>query len=251
MMLRLAEEMGFKIATLQHVLEGYKVAKEIAAHGAGASTFSDWWGYKVEAADAIPHNAAIMVRKGVLVSVNSDSAEHARRLNTEAAKSVKWGGLTDDEALALVTINPAKQLRIDNRVGSLEVGKDADVVIWNKHPLSTYAIADRVYIDGQMYYDRLVDERRLTDARSEKTRLAAAEGQKAPTTSPQQSQPQPQPKQGGEVQEQSSNGGPNAVDGGTTERGSNAVTRQLTPTTASGTVVAITNARINPITQPV
>ena len=137
MLIRLADEMGFKIATFQHVLEGYKVAKEIAAHGAGASTFSDWWGYKIEAVDAIPYNAAIMVKKGVVVSVNSDSAEHARRLNTEAAKSMKWGGLTEDEAIALVTINPAKQLRIDNRVGSLEVGKDADVVVWNHHPLSS------------------------------------------------------------------------------------------------------------------
>jgi imidazolonepropionase-like amidohydrolase len=135
MLIRLADEFGFKVATFQHVLEGYKVANEIARHGAGASTFSDWWGYKIEAIDAIPQNAALMTRKGVLVSVNSDSAEHARRLNTEAAKSVKWGGLSDDEALALVTINPAKQLRIDNRVGSLEVGKDADVVIWNHHPI--------------------------------------------------------------------------------------------------------------------
>jgi imidazolonepropionase-like amidohydrolase len=148
MLTRLAEEMGFKIATFQHVLEGYKVAKEIAAHGAGASTFSDWWAYKVEAEDAIPHNAAIMTRKGVLVSINSDSAEHARRLNTEAAKTMKWGGLSDDEALALVTINPAKQLRIEKRVGSLEVGKDADLAVWTHHPLSSYAIVDRTYIDG-------------------------------------------------------------------------------------------------------
>ena len=106
MLLRLAEELGFRIATLQHVLEGYKVAKEIAAHGAGASTFADWWGYKIEAVDAIPYNAALMHRKGVLVSINSDSAEHSRRLNHEAAKTMKWGGLNEDEALALVTINP-------------------------------------------------------------------------------------------------------------------------------------------------
>ena len=136
MLIRVADEIGFKVATFQHVLEGYKVAKEIAAHGAGASTFSDWWGYKIEAEDAIPvqrrhHDAS----KGVLVSINSDDAEQARRLNNEAAKTVRYGGLTDDEALATVTINPAKQLRIDNRVGSLEVGKDADVVIWNHHPL--------------------------------------------------------------------------------------------------------------------
>src|SRR5256886_17407608 len=116
-----------------------------------------------------------MTRKGVVVSVNSDSAEHARRLNTEAAKSVKWGGLTDDEALALVTINPARQLRIDNRVGSLEPGKDADLVIWNHHPLSSYAIADRVYIDGHKYYDRLDDQKRLPELARQKETLAAAE----------------------------------------------------------------------------
>ncbi len=137
MMIRVADEMGFKVATFQHVLEGYKVAKEMAAHGAGASTFSDWWGYKIEAEDAIPGNAGLMTHKGVNVSINSDSAEHARRLNTEAAKSVRWGDITDDQAIAMVTINPAQQLRIDNRVGSIEVGKDADLVVWNHHPLST------------------------------------------------------------------------------------------------------------------
>ena len=132
------------------MLEGYKVAKEIAAHGAGASTFSDWWGYKIEASGATPWNAALMTRKGVLVSINSDSAEHSRRLNTEAAKSIKWGGLSDDEALALVTVNPARQLRVADRVGSIEPGKDADLVVWNRHPLSSYAVADRVYIDGTL-----------------------------------------------------------------------------------------------------
>jgi imidazolonepropionase-like amidohydrolase len=168
MMIRVADEMGFKVATFQHVLEGYKVAKEIAAHGAGASTFSDWWGYKIEAEDAIPYNAAIMTRKGVIVSINSDDAEQARRLNNEAAKTVRYGGLSDDEALATVTINPAKQLRIDNRVGSLEVGKDADVVIWNHHPLSTEAIVDRAYIDGVVYYDRLKDLDRIAAIEREK-----------------------------------------------------------------------------------
>lgn len=174
MLIRLADEMGFKIATLQHVLEGYKVAKEIAAHGAGASTFSDWWGYKIEAEDAIPYNAALMQQKGVLVSINSDSAEHARRLNTEAAKTMKWGGLSPDEALALVTINPAKQLRIDKRVGSLEVGKDADVVVWSAHPLSSFAVADRVYIDGILYHDREADARRITELEKEKAALLGA-----------------------------------------------------------------------------
>ena len=114
MLMRLAEEMGFKVATFQHILEGYKVADEMAKHGAGGSTFSDWWAYKIEAEDAIPYNAALMHKRGVLVSINSDSAEHSRRLNTEAAKSMHWGGLTEDEALSFVTINPAKQLKIDS-----------------------------------------------------------------------------------------------------------------------------------------
>ena len=174
MMIRLADEMGFKVATFQHVLEGYKVAKEIAAHGAGASTFSDWWGYKIEAEDAIPGNAGLMTHKGVTVSVNSDSAEHARRLNTEAAKSVRWGDVSDDQAMAMVTLNPAKQLRIDNRVGTLDVGKDADVVIWNNHPLSTFAIVEQTYIDGKVYYDRVTDLARAAEA--VKTRAALSGG---------------------------------------------------------------------------
>jgi imidazolonepropionase-like amidohydrolase len=258
MLLRLADEMGFKVATLQHVLEGYKVADEIAAHGAGASTFSDWWGYKIEAEDAIPYNAALMVRRGVLVSINSDSAEHARRLNTEAAKSIHWGGLSEDEAFALVTINPAKQLRIDNRVGSLEVGKDADVVIWNHHPLSTYAIADRVWIDGTSYYDRLAEERRITDLRKEKTTLAAAEGQRAPTANPQTTSPQPrtgQANQSGVGSRQSGVDLPGlgGVDDSRTadSRLPTPDSRQGPPQASSGGLIAITNAKINPITSAV
>jgi imidazolonepropionase-like amidohydrolase len=228
MLIRLAEEMGFKIATFQHVLEGYKVAKEIAAHGAGASTFSDWWGYKIEADDAIPHNAAIMVRKGVLVSINSDSAEHARRLNTEAAKSVRWGGLNEDEALALVTINPARQLRIDNRVGSLEVGKDADIAVWTHHPLSSYAIADRVYIDGRQYYDRKGEETRLTELQREKAALVAAERGTRGTTNTTSTQ----------------------QDNGDEANGmTNSLTAPLpAPQAAQGPILAITNARIFPVT---
>jgi imidazolonepropionase-like amidohydrolase len=227
MLIRLAEEMGFKIATFQHVLEGYKVADEMAKHGVGGSTFSDWWAYKIEAEDAIPYNAAIMHKRGVLVSINSDSAEHARRLNTEAAKTMHWGGLTEDEALSFVTINPAKQLKIDNRVGSLEAGKDADVVIWNKHPLSTYAIVDRVYIDGTQYYDRTGEERRLTDAGREKGTLSAAEGRTGPSTAPQT----PQPRTAQSPEETFGSVAPPA--------------RQQAP--ASGPVTAITNARIFPI----
>ena len=154
MVLHLADEFGFHIQTLQHVLEGYKVAKEIVAHGTGASTFSDWWAYKVEAYDAIPYNAALMVRKGVLVSLNSDDAELMRHLNTEAAKTMKYGGLNETEALSTITINPAKQLRIDKRVGSIEVGKDADLAIFDGHPLSTLAKVTKVLIDGQVYFDR-------------------------------------------------------------------------------------------------
>lgn len=171
MLIRLAEEFGFKIATFQHVLEGYKVAKEIAAHGAGASTFSDWWAYKVEAYDAIPYNAALMTRKGVVVSLNSDSAELARRLNLEAAKAIKYGGLSEDEALALVTINPAKQLGLDKRVGSIEVGKDADLVIYSGHPLSVYSIVEKVFIDGQVYFDRQADLARRAEIEKEKKEL--------------------------------------------------------------------------------
>ena len=149
MLLRVADDYGFKIRTFQHVLEGYKVAKEIAAHGAGASTFSDWWSYKVEAFDAIPYNAAIMAKKGVLVSLNSDDAELMRHLNSEAGKAMKYGGMSETEALAMVTLNPAKQLGIDNRVGSIDVGKDADLVIYDKFPLSDYAKVQKVLIDGQ------------------------------------------------------------------------------------------------------
>jgi imidazolonepropionase-like amidohydrolase len=154
MMIRIADENGFKVRTFQHVLEGYKVAKEIAAHGAGASTFSDWWSYKVEAFDAIPYNAALMTKKGVVVSINSDDAEQMRHLNLEAGKAMKYGGLTEEEALALVTLNPAKQLGIENRVGSIEVGKDADLVIFDKMPLSAYAKVQKVLIDGTVYFDR-------------------------------------------------------------------------------------------------
>lgn len=177
MLLRVADEFGFKIRTLQHVLEGYKVAKEIKEHGAGASTFSDWWSYKMEAYDAIPYNAALMHKKGVLVSLNSDSGELMRHLNQEAAKTVRYGGLTDDEALAMITINPAKQLAIDNRVGSIEVGKDADLVIYDKHPLSNYAKVQKVFIDGQMYFDR--DKDMSDRAVKAERRKMLAEKQKA------------------------------------------------------------------------
>jgi imidazolonepropionase-like amidohydrolase len=160
MLLRVAKEFGFKVRTLQHVLEGYKVADEIAAAGVGASTFSDWWAYKVEAYDAIPYNAALMTRRGVVVSINSDDAEEATHLNQEAAKSMKFGGLSHDEALKMVTLNPALQLGIDKRVGTIDVGKDADLAIYNHDPLSAYAVVQKTLIDGRVYFDR---QRDITD----------------------------------------------------------------------------------------
>jgi imidazolonepropionase-like amidohydrolase len=180
MLLRVADDYGFKVRTLQHVLEGYKVAKEIAAHGAGASTFSDWWAYKVEAYDAIPYNATLMMRKGVLVSLNSDDAELMRHLNEEAAKTMKYGGATETEALSMVTINPAKQLGIDNRVGSIEVGKDGDLVIYDQHPLSTFTKVEKVFIDGQLYFDRDKDiaDRPSKEAMKKALITKAAEEQK-------------------------------------------------------------------------
>jgi imidazolonepropionase-like amidohydrolase len=157
MLIRLAEEFGFKIATFQHVLEGYKVADEMAAHGAGASTFSDWWAYKFEVYDAIPYNGALMTRRGVVVSFNSDSSELARRMNLEAAKAVKYGELSAEEALALVTINPAKQLGIDRWVGSLDAGKHADLALWNGDPMSTYTLCEQTWVDGVKLFDRAED----------------------------------------------------------------------------------------------
>ena len=167
-LLRLAEEFGFSIRTLQHVLEGYKVADEIAAHGAGASTFSDWWAYKVEAFDAIPYNAALMTERGVLVSINSDSGEEIRHLNQEAAKTMKWGGLDEEAALRLVTLNPAMQLGIDDRVGSIDEGKDADLTIWEGHPLSMFGKPVQTYVDGKLYFDVDLDRERQAAIEAEK-----------------------------------------------------------------------------------
>jgi N-acetylglucosamine-6-phosphate deacetylase len=158
MLVRIADDFGFKIGTFHHVLEGYKVAEALAKHGAGASMFSDWWAYKMEVIDAIPYCGALMHDAGVVVSFNSDSDEQARRMNTEAAKAVKYGGVSPQDALKFVTLNPAKQLRIDNRVGSLEAGKDADFVIWSGDPLSTYSICEQTWIDGRKYFDRNEDK---------------------------------------------------------------------------------------------
>ena len=184
-MMRVAEEFHFKVATFQHVLEGYKVADEIAKHGAGASTFSDWWAYKMEAYDAIPYNAALMTERGIVVSVNSDDASEAAHLNQEAAKSMKWGGLSHDEALKLVTLNPAIQLHIADRVGSIETGKDADIDIYDKDPLSVYAVAQKVLIDGQVYFDRQQDIARRAGLEKEKKALMEKEKKAAEAARPQ------------------------------------------------------------------
>lgn len=182
MLIRIADDYGFKIRTFQHVLEGYKVADEIAKHGAGGSTFSDWWSYKMEAYDAIPYNAAMMTKKGIVVSVNSDDAELMRRLNTEAAKGMKYGGMTRDQALAMVTINPAIQLGVDKRVGSVEPGKDADLVIFDKDPLSTESKVQKVWIDGNKYFDRDNEVSGRPAKEAEKKKLIDMEKKNAPAT---------------------------------------------------------------------
>ncbi len=175
MLLELGDELGFKVTTLQHVLEGYKVAKEIAAHGAGGSTFSDWWAYKLEAYDAIPYNAAIMTNKGVVVSINSDDDEHSRRLYLEAAKTMKYGGLTEEQALRTVTLNPAMQLKIDKRTGSIDVGKDADFAIFNGHPFSVYSRVEMTIIEGEVYFDRQKDLEMREAIKKEKDELKKKE----------------------------------------------------------------------------
>lgn len=167
--MKVAERFGFRINTFTHILEGYKVADKMKAHGANASTFSDWWNYKVEVIDAIPYNAAIMSRVGVNVAINSDDAEMARRLNQEAAKSIKFGDMSEEEALKMVTINPAKMLRVDGQVGSIRAGKDADLVLWSDNPLSVYARAEKTIVDGIVYFDRDKDaemQKRLTAERN-------------------------------------------------------------------------------------
>jgi imidazolonepropionase-like amidohydrolase len=154
MMLRIAKEFNFRVATFQHVLEGYKVADEIAAAGSGASTFADMWGYKLEAWDAIPHNAALMAERGVLVTINSDSDERARRLYQEAAKAMRFGGASEETALRMITLNAAMQLGIDKQVGSIDVGKDADLAIFNGHPFAPASRVDMTLIDGRVFFDR-------------------------------------------------------------------------------------------------
>ena len=171
MLMHVADSMGFKINTFTHILEGYKIAKKLKQHGAGASTFSDWWAYKFEVNDAIPYNAAILNQAGVVTAINSDDAEMGRRLNQEAAKAVKYGKTSEEDAWKMVTLNPAKLLHLDNRMGSLKVGKDADIVIWSDNPLSIYAKVEQTYIDGECYYDQKNNLSNQERDRNEKIRI--------------------------------------------------------------------------------
>ncbi len=172
MLMHVADTFGFKMNTFTHILEGYKVADKMKAHGVrGASSFSDWWAYKYEVYEAIPYSGAIMHKVGLTVAYNSDDPEMARRLNQEAAKAVKYGGVSEEEAWKFVTLNPAKLLRVDDKVGSIKAGKDADLVLWNENPLSIYAKPLRTYVDGICYYDVVHDQQLRDEIRKEKARI--------------------------------------------------------------------------------
>ena len=191
MLMHVADSLGFRLNTFTHILEGYKVADKMAAHGAGGSSFSDWWAYKYEVKDAIPYNGAVLHNQGVVTAFNSDDAEMARRLNQEAAKAHKYGRVPEEEALKFVTLNPAKLLHIDHRTGSLKAGKDADVVVWSDHPLSVNAKAEQTFVDGVRCFDKDRDLALREAMRLERARLTAkmydagqasgAAGQKRPS----------------------------------------------------------------------
>ncbi|MCH2022263.1 MAG: amidohydrolase family protein [Saprospiraceae bacterium] len=171
MLMRIAEKYNFVLNTFTHILEGYKVADKMKAHGAGASTFSDWWAYKYEVMDAIPYNPKILDDMGIIVAVNSDDAEMGRRLNQEAAKGIKYGGMTEEAAWNMVTLNPAKLLHLDDKVGSIKIGKSADVVLWSDNPLSIYARAEKTFIDGVCLFDTKVDVQKRKVIEVERNRL--------------------------------------------------------------------------------
>ena len=171
MLMQVADSMGFTLNTFTHILEGYKVAEKMKAHGVGASTFSDWWAYKYEVNDAIPHNGALLNDLGIITAFNSDDAEMGRRLNQEAAKAIKYGGVSEEEAWKFVTLNPAKLLHIDDKTGSLKKGKDADLVLWSGHPMSIYSIAEQTYVDGRLYYSLVVDKKSRERNLKERSRL--------------------------------------------------------------------------------
>lgn len=171
MLMKLADRYGFKVNTFTHILEGYKVADKMAKHGVGGSSFADWWAYKMEVKDAIPQNPALMHNQGVVVAINSDDAEMARRLNQEAAKSVKYANMSEEDAWKMVTLNPAKLLHLDSRMGSVKVGKDADLVLWSDNPLSIYAIAQKTMVDGTIYFDMEKEKEKQEAVKQERNRL--------------------------------------------------------------------------------
>ncbi len=171
MLMQVAEQFNFNVNTFTHILEGYKVADKMAEHGAGGSTFADWWAYKFEVRYAIPYNPTLMNMAGVTVAINSDDAEMARRLNQEAAKSIKYGGMAEEDAWKMVTLNPAKLLHLDDRMGSIKVGKDADLVLWSDNPLSVYAKAEKTMVDGRIYYDQKADAEKQAWIAQERARL--------------------------------------------------------------------------------
>jgi imidazolonepropionase-like amidohydrolase len=173
MLMHVADTFGFKVNTFTHILEGYKVADKMKRHGVNASTFADWWAYKYEVIDAIPHNAGILHRMGVTVAINSDDAEMGRRLNQEAAKIIKYTGISEEDAWKMVTLNPAKMLHIDNRTGSIKIGKDADIVLWNNNPLSIYAKPEMTFVDGICYYSLATDEQLRKQIAQTRQRLIA------------------------------------------------------------------------------
>ena len=191
MLMHVADSMGFTLNTFTHILEGYKVADKMKKHGAGASTFSDWWAYKYEVKDAIPYNAAMLNSFGIVTAINSDDAEMARRLNQEAAKSVKYGGASEEDAWKMVTLNPARLLHLDDRMGSVKIGKDADLVLWNDNPLSVYARAEKTIVDGILFFDFDLDKVLQERNRLERARLinkmATAIANGAPVRQPQRS----------------------------------------------------------------
>jgi imidazolonepropionase-like amidohydrolase len=171
MLMKVGDSLGFKVNTFTHILEGYKVADKMKAHGANASTFADWWAYKYEVIDAIPQNAAILNQMGIVTAVNSDDAEMGRRLNQEAAKMIKYGNLSEEAAWKMVTLNPAKMLHIDNYTGSIKVGKDADLVLWSDNPLSIYAKTEMTFVDGICYFSLEKDKELRISIKKERERI--------------------------------------------------------------------------------
>ena len=171
MLMHVADSFGFKVNTFTHILEGYKVADKMKMHSVNASTFADWWAYKYEVIDAIPYNAYILNKMGINTCINSDDAEMGRRLNQEAAKSLKYGKMSEEDAWKMVTLNPAKALHIDNRMGSIKIGKDADIVVWSANPLSIYTSVEKTFVDGKCYYDKMEDTKKREWIAQERTRL--------------------------------------------------------------------------------